>query len=376
MSKYNFDKRIDRKNTGCEKWDSQGGDYIPLWVADMDFKAPDEILNAITKRVEHGIFGYTSYDWKLREVVVGYYKKNYNYEIDPEWIVWVPSVMVGSNLACRLAGGKILYNTPMYPHIRRLSKESRCDYQEIPLTKKDGIYTFDWDKMEAEIEEDVTTFVLCNPHNPVGRVYERDELERLSKFIVDHDLFLISDEIHSQLILEGSHIPAFTVSEELKERSITFTSASKTYNIAAIPFAFAIIPNKKIRAGYKQIAYGLFQTSNALTMEAIEAAYTKCDDWRNELIEYLRGNRDYLEDRIAKIDGLSINHNQGTYLAWIDATELGLENPWEFFRAKAGVNFSNGADFGDKNYLRVNFACPREQLVEAFDKVEIAIKNK
>lgn len=375
MKKYDFDAEINRKNTHCAKWDYQGGDYIPLWIADMDFKAPKKIIDAIKDRVDHGIFGYTSHDWELKDVVVDYYKKNYDYEIDKDWIVWVPSLMPGSNLACRLAGGKILYNTPMYSHIRKLPEEANCEYQEIPLTKVDGVYTFDWDEMERQIDNDVKAFVLCNPHNPVGRVFTKEELDRLSQFIIEHDLLLISDEIHSQLIFEGNHIPAFTINEEMKNRSITFTSAGKTYNIAAIPFAFSIIPNDEIREKYRKLANGLFATPNALTIKAIKAAYTECDDWREELLDYLKDNRDYLEDRISNIDGLSINHNQGTYLAWIDPTELNLENPWEFFRERAGVNFSNGKDFGKDGYLRANFACTRRTLTEALDRVERAVNE-
>lgn len=358
-----------------QKWDGQEGDYIPLWVADMDFKAPEKILNSIRERLDHGIFGYTRYDYDLLDVIVDYYKKNYNYEIKKEWIVWVPSVMPGCNLACRLAEGKILYNTPMYPHIRRLHTEASCKYQEIPLIRKDNIYTFDWDRMEKEIDDDVKAFVLCNPHNPVGRVYTQEELDRLSKFILDHDLLLISDEIHSQLLFEGNHIPAFSIDDEMRERSITFTSAGKTYNIASIPFAFAIIPNNKIRDKYSKLCNGLFSTHNSLTMEVIKTAYTKCDDWREELLDYLKCNRDYLEDRISNIKGLSITHNQATYLAWIDVTNLNLENPWEFFRREAGINFSNGLDFGAKGFLRLNFACTRSLLEEALNRIEYAVSK-
>ena len=316
IKKYDFDVNINRrsiyrdiiKNTDCinefctnpysvsencseffcEKWDDQGGDYIPLWVADMDFNVPEKILNAIRERLNHGVFGYTTYDCELLDVIVNYYKKNYNYDIKKEWIVWVPSVMPGSNLACRLANGKILYNTPMYPHIRRLHTEANCGYQEIPLIKKDDVYTFDWNRMEKEISNDVKAFVLCNPHNPVGRVYTQEELDSLSQFIVEHDLLLISDEIHSQLLFEGTHIPAFMIDDEMRERSITFTSAGKTYNIASIPFAFAIIPNNKIRSEYKKLSNGLFATHNSLTIEAIKVAYTECDDWREELLDYLK----------------------------------------------------------------------------------------
>lgn len=373
MEKFDFDIPVERKGTCCEKWDEQGGNFIPLWVADMDFKSPEPILNAIKDRVDHGVFGYTEYDWELTDVIVDYYHKYYSYTIDPDWIVWVPSVMPGANIACRCADGKILYNTPMYPHIRRLHDEAHCPYQEIPLCQKDGVYTFDMESMEKQIEKDVKAFVLCNPHNPVGRVFTKDELVKIVAFCEAHDLLLISDEIHSQLVFEGTHIPAFMINENAKMRSVTLTSAAKTYNMPAIPFAFAIIPNEKVRERYKDIAKGLFATPNALTLKAVKAAYTLCDDWRKALINYLRDNRDYLEKRIADIPGLKVNHNQATYLSWIDATALDVKDPWAFFRKEAGVNFSNGADFGYPGYLRLNFGCTRALLKEALDKVEAAV---
>lgn len=375
MRKIDFDVPINRKGTYCEKWDEQGGDFIPLWVADMDFKSPEPILEAIRTRTNHGVFGYTDYDWELSEIIVGYYRKYYGYEIKPEWIVWVPSVMPGANIASRTAEGKILYNTPMYPHIRRLSKEAHCAFQEIPLCQKKGKYTFDVEAMEEKLEKDVKAFVLCNPHNPVGRVFTRAELEYIADFCERHDLLLISDEIHSQLIFEGSHIPAFMINENAKNRSITLTSAAKTYNIPAIPFGFAIIPNGEIRRRYKNIARGLFATPNALTAKAIKAAYTQCDEWREELLAYLKENRDYLEKRIESIPGLVVNHNEATYLSWIDATALNLENPWKFFRENAGVNFSDGADFGYPGYLRLNFGCTKGLLERALDKVEEAVAS-
>lgn len=382
MGKYDFDAEIIRKGTNSEKWDFQGGDFIPLWVADMDFKTPDAILNAMKDRINHGVFGYTEYDWELTDTIVEYYRKYYQTEISPEWIVWVPSVMPGANIACRTADGKILYQTPMYPHIRRLHSEAHCDYQEIPLKTvpaEDGTgqttYTFDFERMEQEIEADVKAFVLCNPHNPVGRVFTREELEQLVAFCKQHDLLLISDEIHSQLIYEGVHTPAFLINEDAKNMSITLTSAAKTYNIPAIPVGFAIIPNEEIRNTYREIAKGLFPTPNAITAKAMKAAFSECDDWREELVEYLRENRDYLEARISEMPFLSVNHNQATYLSWIDATKLPVEDPWVFFREKAGVNFSNGADFGCPGYLRLNYGCTKALLKQALDQVEVAIAS-
>jgi cystathionine beta-lyase len=372
----NFDEIIDRKNTACAKWDHQGGDYIPLWIADMDFLAPKPIIEAIEKRLQHRIFGYTRIEDDFTDTIINFYKREYNYTIKKEWIVLVPSVMPGANIACRISRGDIIYSTPIYSHIRELPKEARCNVVDVPLKIENKKYTFDFEAMENAITDKVKAFVLCNPHNPVGRVYTYDELIKVVEFCEKHDLLLISDEIHSELIFEGKHIPAFTINEEAKERVITLTSGAKTYNLPGMPQGFAIIPNQKLRYEFLREAEGLFSNPSVLTMEGLKAAYNECGEWKRELIDYLIKNRDYIENRIEKIEGLEINHNEGTYLAWIDARKTGLENPYKFFLDKAGVKFSDGTEFGREGFVRINFACPRATLEQALDKVEKALKEK
>ncbi|MCD8077601.1 MAG: aminotransferase class I/II-fold pyridoxal phosphate-dependent enzyme [Lachnospiraceae bacterium] len=233
----------------------------------------------------------------------------------------------------------------------------------------------DFEAMEAACDENVKSFVLSNPHNPSGRVFSREELTELQDFCSRHDLLMISDEIHCDLVFEGKHVPWFSVNEEAREHSVTLTSASKTYNIPAIPYAFAIIPNAELRQKYLDICYGLFSPVGVLGIEALRAAYGQCGEWHRELIAYLRANRDYMEERIRSIPGISVNHNEATYLAFADCRELGLEDPWTFFREKAGVNFNDGRDFDAPGYVRINFACPRSQLKEALDRVETAVRE-
>ncbi|WP_238900015.1 PatB family C-S lyase [Clostridium sp. YIM B02500] len=365
-----FDEVINRKNTSCSKWDGQGGDYIPLWVADMDFKSPKPIINAIIKRTDHGVFGYTHDESSLKEIIYNFYKKEYNYKIKKEWIVLIPSVMPGATMACRIANGDMMFNTPMYPHIRRLPGEVKCSAIEVPLKKFNGKYTFDFEAMQQKIDDNIKVFVLCNPHNPVGRVYSREELEELVKFCDENNLLLVSDEIHSELIFEGKHIPVFTLNEKAKNISITLTSPAKTYNIPALPLGFAIIPNEEIQRKFKKEIYGVFGHPAVLSVEAFKSAYTECDQWKKELLQYLKENRDYVEERVCPIKGLKINHNEGTYLAWIDASEAGIEYPYKFFLDKAKIKFSDGADFGKKEFVRINFGCPRANLKEAFDRIE------
>lgn len=376
--KYNFDEIVERKNTVCEKWDYQGGDYIPMWVADMDFKSPPAILEALHKRVEHGVFGYTENKWCLTDTIISYYKKKCNVDISPEWIVWVSSLMVGVNIACRMAKGNILYNVPMYSHIRKLTKEVHELALEVPLHKeeKDGnlYFTMDFNAMEEQITDQVKSFVLCNPHNPVGRVYTKPELLEVSRFCREHDLVLISDEIHSDLILEGEHIPAFLIDDWARENSITLTSAAKTYNIASLPTAFAIIPNPELRKRYLDAAAGLIPTSNPLTIAAFQAAYTECDDWKEELLSYLRANRDYMEDWAKKMQ-IPITHLEGTYLSWMDVHKYGEQDLWKLLRKQAGVNYGNGVDFGEPGFLRINLACPKSQLIEALKRTEAVLNT-
>lgn len=367
---FNFDEIIDRKNTACSKWEGQGDNYIPLWIADMDFKSPKPIINAIIKRVEHGVFGYTHDESALKGIVHDFYKREYNYEIKKEWIVFIPSVMPGANMACRVAKGDIMFNTPMYPHIRRVPDEVRCNVKEVSLKKVDGKYTFDFEAMQEAINENIKVFILCNPHNPVGRVYSREELESVVEFCDKNNLLLVSDEIHSELIFEGKHIPAFTINEKAKNISITLTSPAKTYNIPALPLGFAIIPNEKIRRNFKQEIYGVFGHPAVLAVEAFKSAYTECDEWKKDLLEYLKLNRDYVEERVSKIKGLNVNHNEGTYLAWIDASGTGIEYPYKFFLDKTKIKFSDGVEFGRKEFIRINFGCPRATLIEAFDRIE------
>lgn len=366
----NFDEIIDRRNTACSKWDMQGGDYIPLWISDMDFKAAEPILNAITERVSHGVFGYTHDEKKLEEIIRDFYKAEYNYEIKKEWIVLIPSVMPGANLACKISKGDMMFNTPMYPHIRKLPGEVNCNVLEVPLKQVNGKYTFDFEAMQKAVNENIKVFVLCNPHNPVGRVYSREELENVVRFCDENNLLLVSDEIHSELIFEGKHIPAFSINEKAKNISITLSSPAKTYNIPALPLGFAIIPNEEIRRKFKEEALGVFGHPSVLSVEAFKAAYTECGQWKKELLQYLKENRDYVEERVSKIKGLKINHNEGTYLAWIDARETGIEYPYKFFLDKTSIKFSDGVDFGRKEFIRINLGCPRANLKEAFDRIE------
>lgn len=374
-----FDWCPDRKGTRASKWDDQGGNYLPMWVADMDLAAPVQVVDAVIRRARHPIYGYTAIGAPENDCVTAYYKRLYNADITPDWLAWVPAVMPGANMACRMLGGSMMLNTPMYPHIRKLSAETGLPAVEVPLRlDEEGCYRFDFDAMEraAGAHPELTTFLLCNPHNPVGRVFTRPELEQLAAFCARYGLVVISDEIHSELVFKGhTHIPFFLVNDWAREHSITLTSGAKTYNIPCLPVGFAVIPGRELRLRYQQFIAGLSAVPNVLALEATRTAYNDCQDWKDGLLRHLQANRDYLEQRIACIPGLSVTHNEGTFLAWIDCRGTGLSDPWTFFRKQAGVNFSNGVDFGTPGFVRINFACTREQLIKALDRTEQALQK-
>lgn len=372
-----FDKIINRKNTSSVKWEVQGGDYIPLWVADMDFQSPEPILNALIERGKHGIFGYTMPDEQLNQTIISYYKNNFNYDIEKEWLVWTPNVNVAANLSCRAVEGDIMFNTPIYSHINmKLARESRKNSLKVPLKIENNKYTFDFVGMEKEITKNIKIFILCNPHNPVGRAFTINELEQVAEFAKKHDLLVISDEIHSDLVFEGKHTPFFTLSEDAKNKSITLHSASKTYNLPGIPCAFAIIPNEDIRNKFVNEAFGVFPPMSAFAVSAYKSAFNECEPWRIELLEYIKGNHKYIEERVSKIKGLQMLHAESTYLAWIDAKETGIENPYQFFLDKAQIKFGDGSEFEDPTFIRVNLGCPKSTLEKAFDKVEEVLKER
>lgn len=374
---FDFVSEINRRNTASVKWDGQEQDVLPLWVADMDFAAAPPIMEALKKRLEHPVFGYTGPGEGVYSAIIGYYRKRHHYEIKKEWIVFIPGVNTGNNIAARALGGGMMVNTPMYPHInQKLPLEAGQPITRVPLKEQESQFTFDFEAMEEAVTADITTFVLCNPHNPVGHVYTREELDSLFDFAKRHNLTVISDEIHSDLVLEGEHIPAFTLGEKARERSITHHSATKTYNIPGLPAAFAVIPNPELRARYQKAAAAMVSPFSALSFTAMEAAFTNGEPWRQALLEHLKDNRSYLDERINRIKGLHYTPGSASYLAWIDARETGLDNPWKFFLEKALVHLNDGVPFSAEGFVRLNFGCPRKTLEEACDRIERALQRR
>jgi cystathionine beta-lyase len=379
---YDFDKFPDRAGSDSVKWHEVQGSILPMWVADMDFESAPPVIKAIQERAAHPYFGYPYTQDLLKDHVIAHYKKKYGVTVRPEWIVWVPSVIPGVVAALQMMGGKFMYSIPMYDHIRNLNAEAKLPVVEVPMKRdENNRYSMDMDALEAVLSPDIKCLILCNPHNPVGRVYTKEELLRLEAFCTRHHLLVISDEIHCELDLEDRHIPFFAVSDDAAAYSVTRSSAGKICNIPGLPVGVAIIPNESVRENFISRQDGLQPCGNVLTLAAYEKAYDgSCDQWKEELRDYLRENRDIAEARFAKIPEIQTPHNEGTYLLWLDCTGLGTEDPADFFLKRALVKVSSGKIYGYSRYVRFNYACPRSQLIEALDRMEEAIdiwrKNK
>lgn len=379
-----FDHIIDRRHMPGEKWGRYAGqDILPLWVADMDFAAPDAILQALRQRIEHGVFGYTDPWPSLIEAVVDGVQRDHGWQIQPDWLVWLPGVVSGFNLACRLLeqpGADVLTATPVYPPFLGAPHNHNHNLITTALQVREADQYWIWDRPATEqaITPNTRLLLLCNPHNPVGRVLDRDELAWLAGLAERHDFLICSDEIHCGLVLDEhrQHIPIAALDPVVADRTITLMAPSKTWNIPALYSAFAIIPNTTLRKRFQRAMRGLVGASpNVLGLVATEAAYREGNAWRQELLAYLRGNRDRVSAVINALPGLRCTTPEATYLSWIDCRDLQQESPAAFFEA-AGVGLSDGAAFGLPGYVRLNFGCPRSTLDEALARIRTAVASR
>jgi cystathionine beta-lyase len=378
MIPFDFSTPVDRRGTGSLKWDKyRGTNIIPMWLADMDFPSPPAVVEALIQRVSHGVFGYTAAPEELVEVVCDRLYRQYQWETSPEWLVWLPGLVTGLNLACRSVGDDsdgVLTAVPVYPPFMSAPKQSRRKLVTVPLIQADGRWEFDFERFERAITPRTKLFLLCNPHNPVGRLFTVTELETLAQICEKHRLVVCSDEIHCELVLDGHrrHVPTATIHPVLADRTITLMAPSKTFNLPGLGFSFAVIPNEGLRQSFQRAMAGIVPHVNALGYSAGTAAYRDCRDWHTALLDYLRGNRDMVEDAVSRMPGLAMTHVEATYLAWLDVRGTGLEDPVGFFES-AGVGFFDGKHFGGPGFLRLNFACPRSILIEALQKMQGAV---
>lgn len=380
---FDFDTVIERRGTDSQKWQKYAGrDILPLWVADMDFLSPPAVTAAVHERANHGVFGYARPVKASVDAFVAALASRYGWQIDPAWIVWLPGLVVGLNVtsqAFAAPGDEVLTLTPIYPPFMSAPKNSGRVSVQVPLVLDTGArrWEIDWAALEQAVTPRTKLFILCNPHNPVARVWRRAELVRLGEFCVRHNLVLCSDEIHCDLILDDlPHVPTALLGEEIARRTITLMAPSKTYNMPGLGISIAIIPDAGLRAQFNRAAAGIVAEVNALAYTACEAAYRDCEPWRQDLLAYLRSNRDYLLDFVAReLPGVKVEAPiEATYLAWLNVSALNLADPIAHFEAH-GVGLSDGAFFGVTrgSHVRLNFGCPRATLTEALARMKRAV---
>jgi cystathionine beta-lyase len=371
---HDFDRPVDRRGTNSLKWDLyKGKEIIPLWVADMDFRVSPAILSALQAHVDHGVFGYTLVPDELVDVIVRRLATQYTWKIEDDWIVWLPGLVTGINVACRAVGDtgdEVLTTVPIYPPFLTAPGNSSRELITVPLIEKTGGWEFDFDLLERAITPRTRMLLLCSPHNPTGRVFTRDELATLADICERNDLVICSDEIHCELVLDKDrdHIPTAALSPEVEQRTITLMAPSKTFNIPGLGCSFAVISDEQLRRQFLQAMKGIVPHVNALGYTAALAAYRDSRDWHLAMLDYLRENRDSVERFIEAMPGLSMHHVEATYLAWIDTRETGMENPVTIFE-EAGVGLSDGKPFGAEGFVRLNFGCSRPVLEEALERM-------
>ena len=377
---FNFDTPVERRGTASMKWDKyKDQDIIPMWVADMDFPSPPAVIKAIQQRAEYCVFGYTLTPEELNDQVISMLEQTYGWSVKPEWLIWLPGLVTGLNVVCRALGDDgddVMTAVPIYPPFLSAPGFSRRGLIKVPMMETENRWQFDFDRLEQMITDKTRLFILCNPHNPVGRVYTRDELAQLAAICDRHDIVICSDEIHCDLILdkEKVHIPIATLDPEVAARTITMMAPSKTFNLPGLGCAFAVISDQKLRRRFKGAMDGIVPRPNVLGYAAAMAAFSECADWHSAILNYLRGNLETVTRAIEQMAPFSIAPVEATYLAWIDMRSSGLEHPVQFFE-NAGVGLQDGIEFDGPGFARLNFGCPRSLLDKALARMQTAMGN-
>ena len=387
---YDFDTVIDRLSTSSSKWSYRKQrtgveDVIPMWIADMDFACAPEIVEAIKARAAHPIYGYTVRTDAWYNGLINWMKKRHDWSrIQRDWICFSPGVVAGFNMTIQAyshPGDKVILQPPVYYPMKNAIFNNGRQMVENPLKIVNGRYVMDYEDLEKKIDGRTKMIILCSPHNPVGRVWTRSELEQLVEVCERKDIVIVSDEIHLDLILgKIKHTPTAIVSEKAMQKTVTLVAPSKSFNVAGLTNSAAIIPNKKLRDAFLNVLQNnSVGGGNIFGAVAQEAAYAHGEPWLEELLVYLRGNLKYFEDFLAeKIPVLKVYPLEGTYLAWVDCTSLGMDDASlkEFMLKKAKLWFDEGTMFGSGGsmFMRINLACPRSTLKIALERLEKAVK--
>ncbi|MDB6442465.1 PatB family C-S lyase [Pseudomonas sp. 21TX0197] len=379
---FDFDTVFDRHGTGSTKWSRYPADVLPMWVADMDFPAPPVVIDALRKRLEHPMLGYSVAQDNLRAAIVTDLWNKYAWRVEPQQIVFLPGVEPGFNMALHAlveADQNVVVQVPNYPPLRNAPGHWNLNKVELPFEPLDGQFHTPLAALRDALQGG-GALLLSNPHNPLGKVFAREELEAVARTCLEQNAWIISDEIHAELCFDGRvHIPTASLSPAIAERTITLMSASKAFNIAGLKTSFAIIQDAKVRERVNNARAGMVDSVNAMGLEATRAAYSEAGTWLEALKAYLQANRDYLVDAVnTRLPGITMTVPQGTYLAWLDCSALGLDNPHAFFLDEARVGLSAGLDFGDDagQFVRLNFGCPRALLEEGIARMERSLKAR
>ena len=381
--KYDFDTVRERRGSDSAKWKKYGDDVLPLWVADMDFVSAEPILRALHERVDHAFFGYAMPLGELCQTILNRLKGLYAWDVREDEIYYLPGLVTGLNFAVQAftsPGEGVLVQPPVYPHFVKDPVHHGRTLVDPPLVPKGDTYEVDFEAFEKAITPQTRIFILCNPHNPVGRVFARAELEKMAEICLRHRLVICSDEIHCELVFPGfRHIPIASLSPEVAKWTITLMAPSKTYNLAGLRCGFAVIQNPDLAKGWKKTTLGLNPGLNNLGQVAALAGYRDGKEWLDQVIDYLQGTRDFLYRAIPeRLPGVRMTKMEGTYLAWLDCRKAAIPgNPFQFFLKEAKVALNDGSEFGKggEGFVRLNFACPRKMLNEALEKMSGAVKK-
>jgi cysteine-S-conjugate beta-lyase len=373
---FDFDDPIERRGSWSTRWERYPQDVIPLWVADTDFRAPPAVLAAIARRVAHGVLGYNVTPAPLRDALVERLQRLYRWRVAPEWVVFVSGVVPGLHLAARhlaRADQHVILPRPVYQHLKRAPELAGRAFTEVQLQLANGRWVWDMDALAAAVRPQSRLLMLCNPQNPGGTIFTREELARLAAFAEKHDLVICSDEIHAEILLdEGKpHVPIASLSPEASRRSVTLLSPNKAFGFPGAGCAFAVIEDPGLRRAFSSDHHATVHDASVFGYEAALAAYRDCDDWLRAQLAYLRANRDLVEREIAATPNLKMAHVEATYLAWIDASGLGVADPHKHFLDR-GVALSPGTQFGAPQYVRLNFGTQKARLAEALKRISSA----
>lgn len=379
---FDFDQPVPRMGTGSLKWDKYAGrDILPLWVADTDFRSPPAVIEALQARAAHGVFGYGEAPASLTATILATLEQEFAWSVDPAWLVWLPGLVSGLSVTCRAVGepgDAVAVMTPVYPPFLKVPVLMDRKLATIPL-QGDNVqgWTFGKERFAAGLDERTRLFLLCHPHNPVGRLWSEKELTELAEVCLARRMVICSDEIHNQLILDRDrrHVPLATLGPEIAARTITLLAPSKAFNIAGLGCSLAVIPDKALRRRFVRAAAGIVPHVNVMGLVAAEAAWRHGTDWLAAQNAYLRDNSAYLAARIAELPGLTMARVEATYLAWLDIRALNLSDPAAHFESH-GLGLSPGRDFAGPEHMRLNFGCTRATLVEACDRLRAAVQER